>query len=92
MSASFDVVYRLCYLMRLLTYVFYVSFVNRACCVILSFFDNLCALVVCTLLCVPFVVIGVVLACGLFYVSLCVVCVCIVGAFSLSHFLSTCYR
>ena len=58
----------------------------------LVFFDILCALVVCTLLFVPFVVIGVVLACGLFYVSLCVVCVCIVGAFSLSHFLSTCYR
>ena len=60
--------------------------------VLSGIFDIFCALVVCTLLCVHFVVIGVVIACGLFYVSLCVVCVCIVGAFSLSHFLSTCYR
>ena len=74
MSASFDVVYRLCYLMRLLTYDFYVSFVNRACCVILSFLI-ICVHLLCVLCCVCLLLLSALFLHVVCFMYRCVLCV-----------------
>ena len=74
MSASFDVVYRLCYLMRLLTYVFYVSCVNRARCVIWSFLIFFVHLL-CVLCCVCILLLSALLLHVVCFMYRCVLCV-----------------